>query len=75
MAFFSSSCNFLFFKLIRISLGSFLFKKQSVFKPFVSIAGISFKACTAISIFFSISSFSIFVENNPLPPKSDNLLS
>ena len=43
--------------------------------PFVSIAGISLSACTAISILSSKSSFSIFFENNPFPPTSDNLLS
>ena len=36
-------------------------KKVSIIKPVVSIAGRSFKAWTAISIFFSCSSFSIFV--------------
>ena len=42
-------------------------------KPSVSIEGISFKAWTAISIALLANSFSIFFENNPFPPKFDNL--
>ena len=61
--------------LIKIYLGSLLFKKQFVIRPLVSYDGISFNAWTAISIFSSKSSSSIVLENNPLPPVSESLTS
>ena len=68
-----NSINFLLSFVISISSGEFLFKKQFVIRPAVSSEGISFKACTAISIFLSINSSSIFFENNPFPPISESL--
>ena len=66
------SSNFVLFLLINISFGEFLFKKLFVKRLSVSIVGISFSACTAISISSFSNSFSIFSANNPLPPISDN---
>ena len=71
----SKSFNFFFELLINTSFELFLFKKQFVFKPLVSKDGKSLSACTAISIFFSRSSSSIFLENNPFPPISLSLMS
>ena len=70
-----NSLSFFLSAVIKISLGSFLSKKVSVLRPFDSIAGKSFNAWTAISIFLLKSSFSILLENNPFPPTSDSLVS
>ena len=59
----------------KISLGSFLSKNVSVISPFDSNAGMSLSAWIAISIFLFNNSFSILLENKPLPPNSDSLLS
>jgi hypothetical protein len=63
----------LYFKLIKTSRGSFLFKKILVSKPLVSSEGKSFKAWMAISICLFSNSSSICFEKSLFPPISDRL--